>query len=221
MLIKIVDFNGADELLNTSHSQQWIEIEQTLTSIPLHLKASDQNGKQGSTIFDPVGTNEAIKNSLTPKGWAANVPMPEKFKFLGTDVDFVKNDLLIEVQFSNYPFLLNNLVRSELLFKANTGKPQLNIQAAVIITKAHMFPASNSTLYFEQAEKQLNELALNNVFDIPVRLVGLFENIGQINAVHTTYLAPRYSRTVKQRTNINLDIQSGKRPSSRAIIKLF
>ena len=31
--------------------------------MPLYLKQSDQKGKQGEAIFDPVGTNEHIKLS--------------------------------------------------------------------------------------------------------------------------------------------------------------
>lgn len=215
MLLQSMDFNGADTLFNNSHAGLWKELEETLSNMPLHLKASDQSGKQGSFIFDPVGTNEAIKSSLASKGWVGNVPLPNDFRFLGTDVDFVKNDLLVEAQFSNYPFLLNNIVRSELLYKAQHGMPAQKIKVAIIITKAHMFPASNSTLYYEQAVNQVRELARNSVFDIPVRLVGLFSNIGQADAVYTEYSAARYSRTVNNRAVIRLDIQPGKTARSR------
>lgn len=38
-----------------------------------------------------------------------------------------------------------------------------------------MFPASNSTLYYEQAVNQLTALIKYQVFDVPIRLIGLFE----------------------------------------------
>ena len=73
----------------------------------LHLKQSDQAGIQGSLIFDPVGTNEFVKTRLRRhENWLANPPIPDQLGFLGTDVDFVVNGMLVEIQFSNRPFLL-------------------------------------------------------------------------------------------------------------------
>ena len=65
---------------------------------PLHVKASDQKGKQGSLIFDPVGTNEYLKTELVRLGWLSKVPIPEALQALGIDVDFGKSGHLIEVQ---------------------------------------------------------------------------------------------------------------------------
>ncbi|MEH2284834.1 MAG: hypothetical protein V7K90_26540 [Nostoc sp.] len=56
---------------------------------------------------------------------------------------------------SNYPFLLNNTLRSELFFKAKTEFVGYPTNLVIIVTKALMFPASNSTLYYEQAVNQL------------------------------------------------------------------
>ena len=174
------------------------------------MKASDQAGKQGQPIFDPVGTNEAIRAALAPHGWK-KVAIPAEFNFLGVDVDFGKRGVIAEAQFSNDPFLLNNTIRSELFFKSQitlVGEPA---KLAVIITKAHMFPASNSTLYYEQAVHQLTSLAKYKVFDVPIRLVGLFvERTGIIPAVWTGYSATRYSRTVGNRADRRFTISSRK-----------
>ena len=108
-------------------------------SIGSAIDAAEQAGKKGRPIFDPVGTNSAIKAGLLPLSWQ-KIPIPEEFE-LGADVDFGKRGLLAEAQFSNYPFLLNNLLRSELFFKSRiplTGEPA---KLAVIITKADVSPA--------------------------------------------------------------------------------
>ena len=189
--------------------------------MPLHLKASDQAGLQGNLIFDPVGTNEHIKRELMNLRWNANTPIPSQFSFLGTDVDFLKSGLLVEVQFSNYPFLLNNTVRSELFFKARTRLGNSTVDAAVIITKAHMFPASNSTLYYEQAQNQLTELANHNVFDVPIRLVGLFEtDSGIADVMFTEYENPRYSRTVVNRSSRRCRISAGRTSRGRCTLAM-
>lgn len=210
MIIEIEDFNHAEAVLSTELAAEWNGLEATLSSMPVHLKASDQAGKQGSLIFDPVGTNSFIKEGLCSRGWAPNVPMPEEFKFLGLDVDFMRSGLLLEVQFSNYPFLLNNTLRAELLYKSKVPMDGSPVSCMVVITKAHMFPASNSTLYFEQAVNQLRALATNSVFDVPIRLVGLFAPSGDINAVFTRYHNPRYSRTVLERTERAVQVRQGR-----------
>src|SRR5262249_36265053 len=159
---------------------------------------SDQAGKKGNPIFDPKGTNRYIKNELHLRlRWQANIPIPKQYDFLGTDIDFGKDGVTLEAQFSNYPFLLNNMLRGEFFFQAKTlltGKPT---GLAVIVTKDGMFPASNSTLYYRQAVRQLNALKQYNMFNVPIRLVGLTTPaIGTINVIWTEYDDPRYSRTV-------------------------
>ena len=74
--------------------------------MPLHIKASDQAGIQGNPIFDPVGTNEYVKTALIQYNWQSNLPIPVAYSFLGKEVDFGKAGIIIEIQFSNYPYLL-------------------------------------------------------------------------------------------------------------------
>ena len=187
MLTEYQEFNGGKNKLGR-YAAQCHELTNILTMMPLHLKASSQAGKQGDAIFDPVGTNEYITKSLTDLGWTKNIPIPQDYSFLGTDVDFGKNGVLVEVQFSNYPFLLNNVLRSELFYKSKIRLSGKSTTFVVIITKAHMFPASNSTLYYEQAVKQLTALNKHGVFSIPIRLIGLFsEQEEDINIVWTEY----------------------------------
>jgi hypothetical protein len=210
MQIKFQDFNGAGAAIASSYSTQWTELQRVLTAMPLYLKASDQANIQGRAIFDPVGTNQRIADGLTPLGWQQKIAIPENFKFLGTDVDFGKNGVIVEVQFSNYPFLLNNTQRSDLFYRAKTIFHGAPTGLAVIVTKAGMFPSSNSTLYYEQALSQLSALAKHQGFEVPIRLVGLFETIGQVQAVWTDYSAARYSRTVGARTQRGFDITAGR-----------
>lgn len=210
MILRKVDFNKADEQIQKSYANQWSELSTLIESMPLHLKASDQAGLQGSAIFDPVGTNAYIKEKLIAlQGWCPNKRIPDQFDFLGKDIDFISKGMLVEVQFSNYPFLLNNLIRSELFYHSKTAFDADPTGVLVMITKAHMFPASNSTLYFEQAEKQLSALSKFNVFDIPIRLVGLFEEgDATTESLWTEYDDPRYSRTVVNRVKKSVHISA-------------
>ena len=93
--------------------------------------------------------------------------------------------------------------------------------ATVVLTKGHMFPASNSTLYFEQARDQLNALATHRVFDSPIRLVGLFApRTGTIPVTWTEYTASRYSRTVRTSVTRQCTVGAGRNPGSRCRLTL-
>lgn len=211
MLIQYADYNGADTAITAAFSAEWQELEQVLGSMPLHLKASDQDGLQGNAIFDPVGTNSYVANALIRRKWKSGIAIPVEFDFLGKDIDFGKNGVVVEVQFSNYPFLLNNTVRSELFFRSETVFDVQPTRLVIIVTKAGMFPSSNSTLYYEQAVKQLDALAHHKVFTVPIRLVGLFEKTGKVQATWTKYSAARYSRTVDgERTARTFVISNGR-----------
>lgn len=219
MNLQVADYNGSEHQLVSYHHDRWAELEAVLVDLPLHLKASDQSGMQGTLIFDPVGTNEFIKTRLIAAGWASGIPIPSQFSFLGTDVDFGKDGTLVEAQFSNYPFLLNNALRSELFFKAKLPLAGRPTELLVVITKAHRLPASNSTLYFEQAQSQLDALVKNGVFEVPIRLVGLFEDYDTlISATVTEYASARYSRTVSNQRNVGCILRRGRTSRSRGLI---
>lgn len=212
MELEIRDYNGSDTVIATTHAGQWADVESVLTAMPLHLKASDQKGKQGNPIFDPKGTNRYIRKELVDRlKWRGAIPIPGEFDFLGTDIDYGKDGMIMEVQFSNYPFLLNNMLRAEFFFQSKTlltGKPT---GVSVIVTKGGMFPSSNSTLYYEQAVKQLDALHKFNMFNVPIRLIGLvLERVAVVNATWTEYDDPRYSRTVVSETTRRCSIGSGR-----------
>ena len=141
--------------------------------------------------------------------------------FLGK-VDFAKAGIIIEIQFSNYPFLLNNTLRSEFFFKAKIGLVGYPTNLLIMVTKALMFPASNSTLYYEQAVNQLTALGKYQVFDLPIRLVGLFEQQNTIvPIIWTEYLSKRYSRIVNTRISRQCQIIAGRSARSRCVLRLI
>lgn len=221
MLIEITDFNGVQDALRGPRADAYAAIETSLTSMTLQLKASDQAGKQGTLIFDPVGTNKAVKRLLEPHGFVSGHPVPAEFAAFGIDVDFARSGIAVEVQFSNYPFLINNLMRTDLFFERRTPMPDDPTALLVVITKAHMFDASNSTLYYEQAVRQLTLLAETKKFKLPVRLIGLFapKNV-EFEACVNERHAARYSRTTVAEVSRRVIAVPGARTSSRCEIEI-
>jgi hypothetical protein len=196
MKFVVADFNSADTFIASDQQLQssWNELESVLDGMPLHTKDSDQKGIQGQHVFDPVGTNEHIKSAMKRLGWGCNVPIPEGYTCFGSGVDFKNGDLLVEVQFANYPFLLNNVARSDLFIRE-----LLWAKAVVIITKCNLLPGANSMLYFEQAKNQLAKLGL---FRSPIRLVGLSVDEDEVDGVWTKYRGGYYSRDAAQQRQV-------------------
>lgn len=189
------DFNGADTYFNGAGRKEWDEIATIVSEMPLHLQASDQAGKVGRPIFDPKGTNAHLTDAAGRRDWKA-VPVPGALTVFGDDWDAGKNNTLAEWQFSNYPFLWNNVIRTEAVFKSKTILPVVGeAKALVVVTKSGIFPSSNSTLYYEQAAAQLDLVTEFQAFSVPIRLVGLTLPKGVIStdAVWSEY-GGRYHR---------------------------
>lgn len=216
MLLKCTDFNGAEQLIAGQYSSQWAEVEQVLEGMPLHVYGSDEAGKQGDLSFNVKGTNAYLEDELPERDWGKKLRIPDGYRALGQDVDFGRGGVLLEVQFANYPFLSNNVVRSDLFFNERVTIGGSPVGLLLMLTKAWMFPASQSTLYYEQAVNQLNLLLRNDAFGMPVRVVGLFEERDSVvDGVWSGYKEARHSRTEVSRESRRLRIAPGKVKRSR------
>ncbi len=209
MLIHSSDFNGAGALFSSRYEAEWQELEAALQAMPLYVKDSGQEGKLGGLVFDPIAANAYLKNALAPKGWTTDPPIPGPYDPMGLGVDFAKVGIVGETQFAHYGLLLNNILRCEFFSKARVALADQPADVLVVITKAAMFPAANSSLYYEQAAGQCGLLEKVQAFDIPTRLVGLFAPTKVlVPAIHTTY-GGRTSRTIGQQTQIRCTLSPG------------
>ncbi|MEM7674498.1 MAG: hypothetical protein AAF449_00695, partial [Myxococcota bacterium] len=174
---------------------EWNELESVITAMPTFFQASQQAGIEGRMIFDPKATNNYLTKEVAKLGWQS-IPVPPNLTEFGTDWDGGKQSVLAEWQFSNYPFLWNNVIRTEAVYNARMQLPHVGeVSALVVVTKCGLFPSSNSTLYYEQARAQLETVTDLGAFSIPIRLVGLSVPLGieDIEAVWSTYPG-RYAR---------------------------
>ena len=223
MNIEWKDFNGAGDIFS-EYWKEWEQLNKVLGEMPLCLKGSRQEGKNGVLNFDPVGINAHIKEKLGQiDGWVSNPKIPSEFSFLGKDVDFVVKGILIEAQFSNYPFLLNNVLRSELFYKNKTELNGSKVKALVIISRGWMFNAhsSNSTLYYEQGCDQLEGLDRFKVIGIPIRMVSLKSPIGEDFSAQLIVYTNSQSRTITHKDRISIRIDpSGRKNAPPQLKKL-
>jgi hypothetical protein len=95
------------------------------------------------------------------------------------------------------------------VFKGGIKLPWLKpIKGLIVVTKSGVFPASNSTLYYEQAVAQINGVTKFGTFEIPIRLVGLTLKPG-IKTVTVTWsdYPERYSRAADRTGEREVDVQ--------------
>jgi hypothetical protein len=190
--------------------------------MPLHLQGSLQAKKVGSAIFDPKATNSHLRRATQERGWRV-IPVPSDLRAFGNEWDGGKRGTLAEWQFSNYPFLWNNCIRSEAVYKSGLRLPGLDaIKGLVIVTKSGLFPASNSSLYYEQAKAQLAAATKFDAFTIPIRLVGLTiaSQVDRYDAIWTEY-SDRTSRTILQTAHITTTVTWAKRRKYGNLAALF
>ena len=220
MDIEIRDFNTADEYFEGGGAAEWAELEGVLQNLEPHLQASDQAGITGTPIFDPKGTNAALNAAAKALGWIT-VPVPRSLTMFGKDWDAGKGSTLAEWQFSNYPFLWNNVIRTQAVVTGQVALQGVGTTGAlVVVAKSGAFPASQSTLYFEQARAQLDAVFRLGAFSLPVRLIGLMIPTGvtRLPLVWSTY-SGRNSRTPLTRENVEALVTWGTRPSRYGTLK--
>ncbi|WP_433546542.1 hypothetical protein ACQPZG_16665 [Streptomyces sp. CA-294286] len=174
MLFEIADFFGAETYFSTEGEEEWHEIASVLDNLTLQLQPSGQAGLDGQAIFDPKATNRILTAGAAAYGWN-KIIVPPTLRAFGTDWDAGKNAVLAEWQFSNYPFLWNNIIRSQVVARnswklAGMSSPP---QALLIVTKSGCLPASQSTLYFEQGRAQMESVLSALDLNLAIRLIGL------------------------------------------------
>lgn len=199
MQYDLTDFIGADAYFAGPGAPEWVDLHAVLSALQPQLQPSDQSGKRGNPIFDPKAMNARLTATAFSAGWKT-IPVPPALQEFGKSWDCGKNETLVEWQFSNYPFLWNNIIRTQGVYATQTVLPGLKpIKALVIVTKSGSFPASNSTLYYEQARAQISAAMSFNAFTVPIRLVGLLvpSNAQKLTADWNTY-SGRYSRDPEQ-----------------------
>lgn len=215
MQYEVSDFAGAKEFFEGPGEREWQEIAWVLDGTTPQFQPSDQAGLNHRPIFDPKATNRELTDRAAALGWK-KIPVPDGLKEFGLDWDAGKRTTLAEWQFSNYPFLWNNVIRTQGVYISDIELAGMDgVEALIVVTKCGLFPASNSTLYYEQAKAQLQAAMSFNSFTVPIRLVGLAipHSSTEVEAMWNAYANTRYDRTPASRELRKFDIAWSRRPA--------
>ncbi len=182
----VFSFNNGQKLIKEKYPDLLEEIEQAITAIDASTcktKESEEKTMPGQMLFSPVKLNDCFKNQLHNKGWQsvrvkcdyptqyyASDYNPQKLrKGAFREMDFVKKQLGVEVQFGKYSFMVYNVCAKMTIFH-NLGYIDCGIEIVPVKTLAEEM--SSGVSYFEQFVWDLEKRGTADI-DIPVLILGI------------------------------------------------
>ena len=150
-------------------------------------KESQEENRSGAMLFSPTTLNSEIKKRLENKSWCSKKRIPgayltefytkefqksPKGKRLGKpyrEMDFVKEQLGLEVQFGTYSFMVYDVCAKMIIFKKE-GIIDMGVEIVPIKQFADEMPTSVSS--FEKIIWDLKTRGSSNI-DIPVLILGI------------------------------------------------
>ena len=182
----IYSFNRGRQIIEARYGAELGEINEVIASIKgdLHkTKTSHERTMPGRKLYSPKSLNEAFAREFLNRGW-------EKFKveceypteyFLPEyrpatpvrgafrEMDFVKNQVGIEVQFGKYAFMVYNVCAKMTIFHK---MGVIDVGVEIVPIKAMANEMSTGVSYFEQFVWDLEHRGVADI-DIPVLILGI------------------------------------------------
>lgn len=179
-------FNGGEEFIQKNFPHLLQEIETVIGIVDASkykTKVSKEKTKRGKLLYDPSELNKAFKAPFHERGWVEQrVPCeyPTVYytpnynpKILNKgafrEMDFIKGQLGIEVQFGKYAFMVYNVCAKMTIFHK---LKHINAGVEIVAVKQFTSEMSSGVSYFEQFVWDLENRGVSDI-DIPVLVIGV------------------------------------------------
>jgi hypothetical protein len=179
-------FNNGLRILQSEYNELLEEIKHLIAKIdasPCKTKKSKEKTMRGRILYSPRKLNKAFKAIFFANGWSSprvKCEYPTGFyqeayepKPLGKgafrEMDFVKKQLGVEVQFGKYAFMVYNVCAKMTIFH-KLGFIDAGVE--VVPTKNFADEMSTGVSYFEQFVWDLEHRGVSDI-DIPVLILGV------------------------------------------------
>ena len=179
-------FNNGSEVLKEKYPELLGQIEEIVRDInasECKTKESKEKTMSGRLLYSPVALNKAFKEHFTRRGWVSKkvqCDYPTEFYEKGykckplnsgafREMDFLQEDLGIEVQFGKYAFMVYSGCAKMTIFH-NLGF--INAGVEIVPVKSFADEMSTGVSYFEQFVWDLEKRGVSNL-DIPVLILGI------------------------------------------------
>ncbi|MBI3099895.1 MAG: restriction endonuclease [Planctomycetes bacterium] len=182
----VYSFNGGEQAVRERYADLLAEIEQAIGSVNAarhKTKKSEEKTMPGELLFSPVALNEAFEKQFTDREWRkvrVTCDYPTEFyckdyspkrlrRGAFREMDFVKRNLGLEVQFGKYSFMVYNVAAKMTIFR-NLGHIDTGVE--IVPVKALADEMSSGVSYFEQFLWDLEKRGVSNI-DVPVLILGI------------------------------------------------
>ena len=179
-------FNAGKEFIEEEYPLLLGEIKQAISNIDANsckTKSSLERTMKGRMLYSPVELNKAFRRELTPLGWFNKKVLCDYSKYGNyldgytpaggrnayRDMDFVKDQLGVEVQFGKYAFMVYNVCAKMTIFR---NLNHINAGIEVVPVKNFADEMSTGVSYFEQFAWDLSQRGVSNI-DVPVLILGI------------------------------------------------
>jgi hypothetical protein len=170
------------EFVTKNFPKEWEEVRRVIGAVDASKafsKVSKEKTMNGTILYSPVRLNKIFAEEFHRDGWKTaklkvqtTVQLEDQtiLQYKGfRAMDFVKNDIGVEVQFGKYAFMMYNVSAKMTVFHK-----QHIIKAGVEIVpmKAMALQMSTGVSFFEQFKTDLEMRGVADI-DIPVCIVGV------------------------------------------------
>jgi hypothetical protein len=179
-------FNNGKDFINNHYPRLLEEIKAVISSVnsnDCRSKKSKEKTMPGKLLYSPVELNKCFKKEFGKFGWKnqkvkCDYPIQYYTKNYKTrnlnkgafrDMDFVKENLGVEVQFGKYSFMVYNVCAKMTIFN-KLGF--INAGVEIVPIKQFADEMSSGVSYFEQFIWDLEQRGVADI-DIPVLIFGL------------------------------------------------
>lgn len=184
----IYSFNQGREIIEAEYPNELAEVREVIASVDSEqhkIKISREKTMTGRSLYSPRALNRAFKADFGARGWHSHRELcvyssdyytPEYQLQQGAktirayrEMDCVKNNVGVEVQFGKYAFMVYNVAAKMTIFK-RLGVIQVGIE--IVPIKAFAKEMSTGVSYFEQFVWDLEHRGIADI-DIPVLILGV------------------------------------------------
>jgi hypothetical protein len=179
-------FNNGLNTIKKQYPKLLTEIQKIIGKVDAtkcKTKKSKEKTMPGRILYSPVKVNAVFKEEFFRQGWInKKVVCDYSTQYYQTDyspkplkagafreMDFIKNDLGVEVQFGKYAFMVYNVCAKMTIFH-NLGF--INAGVEIVPIKNFADEMSTGVSYFEQFIWDLEKRGVSNI-DIPVLILGV------------------------------------------------
>lgn len=179
-------FNRGKEEIESNYPTYLDEIKEVIQHADANAcknKKSKEKTMGNKILFSPIELNSQFKKHFSPKGWSNYKVACDysndhyvggyKPKSVGRtpyrDMDFVKGEVGVEVQFGKYAFMVYNVCAKMTIFRQLAG---IQVGVEIVPVKDLADEMSTGVSYFEQFVWDLKNRGVSNI-DLPVLILGI------------------------------------------------